>query len=53
MHVRLSVVKKTYLLTYLYQRLNFALLYNVVYTVSQKKLCKIVSVRTSSNFHQF
>src|SRR6218665_508093 len=24
-----------------------------IYTVSQKKLCKIVSVRTSSNFHQF
>jgi len=22
-------------------------------TVSQKKLCKIVSVRTSSNFHQY
>src|SRR6218665_882633 len=25
----------------------------LLYTVSQKKLCKIVSVRTSSNFHKF
>ena len=27
-------------------------LYNI-YTVSQKKLCKIVSIRTLSNFYQF
>jgi len=25
----------------------------IIYTVSQKKLCKIVSIRTLWNFHQF
>src|SRR6218665_1429362 len=48
----------TYICTYvcMYVRMHvfmYIYMYRPMYTVSQKKVCKIVSIRTLSNVHQF
>ena len=45
------MMKLTHFDTSIQSRLSISV--DDIYTVSQKKLCKIVFVRISSNFHQF